>query len=433
MMEDYLQEIYQALGCGINQQYFQECFINLGQKDREKLGRVAQRLWFITKLKYEGSFWTNPYIPRQKELSIIFSEIPTLEIYLLCTCLDTIAGKSEYREFDTWVKEKKFSSDNLFNISQVIDLHNEYQNEYGINKNLKKLFSSLASEVKSWLIEHVVIQQEANPNISFATSSDKLVAQLHKFYFDVWRNAYTHSSVTRKSGITIEFIEELGNGPEWILAQPSPFEFTRKNKKKWNIYHRADVDLSLILRVIVYSAALQFLGIKPSKEIIDNYLSNLQKTRLSYWVLHEFRDNQTLLNFWLRIRFIRETLEVTPIIEYLDRFIEYHFPTLASTSIKGLLKLLDSNDDFEKQLIEPLQEYLQLIQEFNSNIASFNKDNPPIKNFEESASRKRRNVLYTFFQKAATSQTFLKIRNYELPVSFMALILRDPCNKIIYP
>jgi hypothetical protein len=432
-MEDYPQEIYQALGCGISQRHFQECINNLSQKDREKLKRVAQRFWFTTKLKYEGSFWTNPYVPRQKELTIIFDEIPTLEIYLLCTCLDTLAGKSEYKAFEIWVRDQNFPLDTVVSVDQVIKLYEQYQEEYGINKNLKKLFLGLSSEVKSWLVEHVTIQPESSPNISPATSSAELITRLHKFYFDVWRNAYTHSSVTRKSGITIEFLEELGHRPEWVLAQPSPFNFAGKDRKKWNIYHKANVDLALILRVVVYSASLQFLGIKPSKEIIGNYLSNLHRRRLSYWVIYEFKDNQSLLDFWVNVRFIRETLRITPIMEYLDRFIEYRFPTLASTSIKKLLKLLDPNDNFENQLIEPMQEYFQLVQEFNSIIASFNENNPPIKNSAENERRGRRNLLYDFFQRTAALPIFIKVKNYQLPASLMALMLRDPCTKIIYP
>ena len=433
MTDNSLLDIYQSFGCGIDRKYFQQCLENIDLKDRDKMYRAAQRFWFTTKLRHEASFWANPYVPRHKEASVIFSEIPTLEIYLLCTCLDTLAGKS-HMEFDTWLELQNASSGKQFGVAQIIELYRKYKDEYGIGKNIKKLFINLPLAVKLWLSNHVIIRLENDQSPLAPINADDLVILLYRFYFEIWRNAYTHSSISRKVN-TIGGMDEIKGKPEWIIGLPSPIRFSSKSSKLWNIYYKSDsVDLSIILRMVVYSASLHVLGIESTEELIENYLLNLHKTRHLYGILYEFRESFNLLDFWTKIRVRVDPLSALPyIMDALNIYVSYGVPTLASTSLDGLLVILDQSDTLEKELYEILSEHHRRINEFNTLIVSFRMANRSKSDLSDDEKIQLRNRIYEFLRKITAMPIFLKLRNFQLPTSTISLLLRDTCVKIIFP
>ena len=426
-MNDFLN-IYNTFGCGMDRDSFHVCFDSLSPPNREKLNRVAQRFWFTTKLRYESSFFANPNVSRQKESSIIFTEIPALEIYLLFTCLDTLASKP-YDEFDSWLRKQNFPANEILSVEQVISLYQKYKQEFGVTKNIKKLFGGIPEAGKIWLAEHVIIQPEKEPNMFTPINPNDLVTRLQKFYYEYWRNAYTHNSVARVAN-TIELMDERNNKPEWLLATPSPIKFSSNSNKGWNVYYKNNVDLSIILRMIVYMASLQFLGIESSRKMIDIYLSNLHRSRFLYWSLYEFRENYNQVWHWMNIKIRQDAHDIPTIMDYIENLVPYGVPPLTITALANLLHYLDPNSDFEKLLIVSVTQYIELVQEYNSAINSFNKTNPPKQDLEADDVTQRSSQIYTFIRKIASLPCVFGLYNYEIPQHQIMQLLGDTCPKI---
>lgn len=339
-----------------------------------------------------------------------------------------MAGKSGYKEFDGWLKTEPFPD------NAIIELYRKYKAEYGVGKNFKKLFTDLPSSVKSWLSKHVIIRLAEDQGPFLLNNPDNLAILLFGFYFDIWRNPYTHSSVTRAVN-TIEMIDEFKNAPEWILGSPSSFRISSKRNKSWNIYYRShNVDLTLILRIVVYCSALQCLGIEPTELLVENYLSNLHRARLLYGTLYEYRENLEQLNIWVKIRVHVDPISSLPfMIDLVNFYTLNSIPELASTALKELLEFLDNKNESEKELSDSLSDHYLRICEFNSQIASFRIANYKKGLLSDDEKIILRNRVYTFLKSITSKRIFFQLRNYQLPAHLIALLLRDPCNKTIFP
>ncbi len=85
----------------------------LGQhKLNSQLNAVAWRMYLIDTMRYRlrfsrPGFFFAPDFHSEYELSgQVFEEIRALQLYLLCTCIDTISGQ-DFVSFDKWLKISK--------------------------------------------------------------------------------------------------------------------------------------------------------------------------------------------------------------------------------------------------------------------------------------------------------------------------------------
>jgi hypothetical protein len=139
-----------------------------------------------------------------------------LETYLLCTCFDTLSGKANYFDLQTWLKTNKTAglgilerqrliqefeltgcsfSGSSFSaaLSKILEIYNKY---YGVNQNIRQLVQSLPEEIKSGLALAYTISKESTPEGEKAwhrrTVDDKLKAIFVEYLFQYRRNLYTH-------------------------------------------------------------------------------------------------------------------------------------------------------------------------------------------------------------------------------------------------
>ena len=79
-----------TFGCAVNQKEFNEKYELLDSDEQKRLKRVAIRLWMVFQLRYRFQYDKNPTLGGQDWLRVAYTEKPSLEIYLLATCLDTL-------------------------------------------------------------------------------------------------------------------------------------------------------------------------------------------------------------------------------------------------------------------------------------------------------------------------------------------------------
>ena len=111
--------VQRVFGCGIDGQAFKANYEGLSDENQFRLSRVAGRVWLTLQLRYEMAFYNNPFAWRNEEYSLRHIEVPSIEVYLLWTCLETLAGKPVHKNFKDWIKEQPNIMDlGLENITQ---------------------------------------------------------------------------------------------------------------------------------------------------------------------------------------------------------------------------------------------------------------------------------------------------------------------------
>ncbi len=106
LVKDDIKYVRQAFSCGIDIVHFTTRYEALPQEERDRLQRVASRMLVTLKLRYQLAVSTNPFIDVVEQHLFESSDWPSLEVYLLCTCLDMMAGQSRHKDFKNWVREQ---------------------------------------------------------------------------------------------------------------------------------------------------------------------------------------------------------------------------------------------------------------------------------------------------------------------------------------
>lgn len=360
-------DMQRLLGCGIDKGTFDRKFKELSEDDQQKLDRVARRLLMTLKIHYEVNFYQfNITETRDDYYQFLFTELPSLEIYLLCTCLDTLAGKAKYMKFDKWLDDRRIG---WVDKQSIGELYCDYEKEYGVGINIQHLFESLHPIAKKWLVDNVRIQRPTQIEISLEKDTNKFIVRLYKYFYNIWRNPFTHSSVSRNA-LTLETLDGLSEFipfGEWVLAAKDVEIYN--DERKWNLYHKKDIDLSVILRVIIYVTTLAILRIDFTEGLLLSILKKLMRRHASYSFLHEVRENHETLLSWTLKDNVMDLILFKAISNSKIRCLSI----AASTRMVGLYE----PDGHESKLKQETQKYLALVEGINAQISEFNRINPP--------------------------------------------------------
>ncbi len=265
-----------VFGCGVNKQHFETKLNALDQENQQRLERVARRIWVTLKLKYEMGVYQNPFEAPYDRFILTHDELPAIGIYLLVTCLDTLAGKAQFVDFRDWLKDQPDVTD--LNLEGIIGLYTRYMGEYGVGKNLRALFDNLPLCTKEWLAKNVVIREIDQPLSVEGQDPNLLVKRLYTYFYEIRRNEYTHGSFPKQVS-TADDIRPPDEAGWWVTpASGTHFALDRRNRNKlWNFAYRQGLDEATILRLIIHSAALQMLNIQVTEELINLNLGNFSR------------------------------------------------------------------------------------------------------------------------------------------------------------
>src|SRR5574341_2424702 len=103
-------------------------------------------------------------------------DIPSLEIYLLFSCLDTLAGQPVHTDFGVWLP-KQVTGEAL-TVEEVQQLYERYQDEQGVSRNLRALFYALPYALKTWVSSHVRIGRIQSKHVDWEQNEEKLLRHL---------------------------------------------------------------------------------------------------------------------------------------------------------------------------------------------------------------------------------------------------------------
>jgi hypothetical protein len=113
--------------CGIDNQTLQSKLANLSEDNQRRLERVAIRVGVSLKIRYKLTLYRKPFPSPNDEFLINQVELPALEIYLLVTCLDTLAGQAVHKRFPDWLKQQPDLGQ--IGLEEISTLFAEYEEE----------------------------------------------------------------------------------------------------------------------------------------------------------------------------------------------------------------------------------------------------------------------------------------------------------------
>ncbi len=369
------------------------------------LNDIAQRLVFINQLRYKiaaqsGDMGTTFRI-------IVDSNIDALETYLLCTCIDAIAGGREYVEFPDWLDENMDEMErklkigvfrSLFTILQHIfrqktinqnyldithKLFEEYKDsEVGLTRKFRELFENLPESLKDLIVDRFIwtkgdwassrYQDSVKRWVALSTN-DKIKKLATEYLYGFRRSKYTHAA--RLSDPTrpgwIRRVEETrpnvggGDSKGWRFAK---FQKTKKKKPQvYTLWVRSDTDENLMWRTVIYTTILRdYLKYSVNKEYLEALLKYFKGIDSTYAFMGQMEENW----HWFK------NLTTPEYLEKENRFLNYEISKFETDTGKKLVE--EFGDIIGKTSLEDyISGYLHNITSLNEIINKFDEEYPP--------------------------------------------------------
>lgn len=407
-------------GCGIDGRLFKEKFDNLPEEGRRRIEKVARRLWLTLMLRYRLAVLHNPFLGVRYSFDLQDVELPSMEVYLLVTCLDTLAGKSTYVDFRDWIKTHSCAP--ALEVDEISTLYAQYLDEYGVTRNLRQIFTEIPKCVKDWLSQNVAIYQfDKMFDKDRSGTVDELVTNLFKYFYNVRRNEYTHSSSSRQTLTARDVIDPKkvdNNG--WVTpASGSCFILDkRKPDQEWGFSYRQGLDEATILRVIIHAVVLQLLCIELTDEILVANLNNYSRLSALHNFVQEVDNNASFVRAW-------GLLNVKESSEFHEYLIYDGVPLLGIDASKTMVGRFISEYPLEAGLQQMTAQYIDEVFHINSEISKFNEAFPPSKGGNE----RRWQIISDFFLSQSQTQPYIAVLNWPSRIEMTNVwgVISDPC------
>lgn len=417
-MRDNIKYVRKAFGCGIHIADFTNRYEALPEEEKDRLRRVGSRMLMTLRLRYQLAVSTNPFMDGVEQHFFESSDWPSLEVYLLCTCLDMIAGQPRHKDFKAWVREQSLTE--MLSIDDVIKLYESYQNTHGVGRNLRQLFENLPQVMKQWLANNIMIDEGKFSPVPHALPEDtaKLIKHLVNYFYDIRRSNFTHSGLTYHTEIADDIYAFDENRHEQWWAVDFAFSFKNKPHKEALLHFRQGLDLATILRLILHTVALQKLGIEVTQNIIQGHIVNYSRLHALYKFLDEVHYNASRMKHYAAIT--EQISSRHPI--YIRK---EGVSALSTTWAVRLSERLITEYSLERGLREVVLEYIAQVKELDNIITDFNKQH------QNSIYRlgDEQEFVRSFLDTLTKSTAFNAV--IEMPnrksMTNMWIVIRDPC------
>ncbi len=336
----------------------------------ERAAKVMSRVLFIDELRYSTHLDLTDVIQCMDRSA--------LETYLLCTCLNTLAGRDDYRNLERWLKTEKndvpgipkrkllFHQSELekqslgsasfsFILTKILGIYNS---NFGVNQNIKQLIQGPPNDIKSDWAEAYIIYKEPSEggqaDWDKKTVDEKLKTIFIDYLFKYRRNSYTHESKQFREfgGIRAMRMALRGGNIELPSAQTHLFP----DKKKFLSVTCNYADEALFLREVILACLAQKLAVL-SPDWIGLYRSAEQQKRTLYALLYELKHNIQIMQLHLQVLSESVTVKVGA---------EHSSPKL---EIRVAKSLLENRGAASLPLVfHLLESYVQAASQFNIEI-----------------------------------------------------------------
>lgn len=357
--EDF-EYVRRAFACGSHHHEFKAAYDSADQDSKARLARVAWRISSTLTLRYRQDLITHRVFGFHDQWRAQ-NEWKALELYLLVTCLDTLAGQPTFKPFDEWLRDQSVE---ITNLEIVTDLYEEYQDLFGVRRNLKRLFLGLPDSAKEWITQVLTYTTRRDYHSQTRGASENVERQIIRMFsrFFRYRNTYTHSSAADPPVVSQNIPLDPTRG-QWAEYWPAVLD---ENGKKMYLYARDGVDEATILRIILVVVAWQLLQLDPTRDVIVRNMRKYSRLDALFGLVYELARSANYVREWLG-----EEKE-----QHFWIFLWRGVPRVTTTYAKAILERLEDNP-FETGFRSWIQNYLSLAEELNRRIVDFNESHPP--------------------------------------------------------
>lgn len=434
---DPYRRVRRAFRCGVDAQEFRRNFDALSRHEKYRLDRVAQRLWASTILRHHVRGRLRIAQPGQAVAfdSLLFhaAELPSLEIFYLFGCLDTLASTS-YQRFPDWlrrkaVRERLQLDGRTVSMNDLITIYDAYEGECGVGSNLRRLFSDLPEAVSTWLTDNVrVVPMDEDPPLQddAAQPPEHVTHHLYLYFYRKRRNPFAHESVAPLTDVA----RDVKRGVGWHVLisnistgkRPSDFWAHRADGRDWIVYLRNGIDEATVLRMIVHGVGLQRVGIEVTDQHVGAFFNSLSRQAALYGFLDEIRLNALSLSWWAGY----DETGGSALHAVLDRT---NIPQLVSTWAAALIERYRTDYPLEHDLHQMTREYIEAVMTLNATIVAFNAAFPPPNESAAMSSLPRRQQLAAFVHAEARTPVFSRVVELPLQPAIKNLVRHadEPC------
>ncbi len=183
--------------------------------------------------------------------------------------------------------------------------------------------------------------------------------------------------------------------------------------------YRQGLDEATILRMLIHVAALQFMKIDVTQELITAKLQSYSRLDALYSFISEVNYNADALKTWSKL-------------DKVEKKDNYYFlihrgvPALSSSASATLINLYFDNP-LESGLKQMTIQYLDKVEQINSTIYNFNKENSPSN--DNVSQNERWQTIKSFLDNQTLTPYYDEVLNWPTKTSMtnLWLVIRDPC------
>jgi hypothetical protein len=416
---------HNLFGYKINEREFRKRFEQC--PDNEILQRVTTRLRLIDLLQFRMAYRHGAFLDGTQQY-LIDIDIKSLELYLLCTCIDTLSGETNFLDFPRWLQVgEKVSKKTKYHINddkikaileegkqdlfdpdvfrnKAAKVYTEiYLSNFGITNGFLQFFDELPDIAKeilasSYFISDLIKEDRLSDEIDEVTEiegekgwtkySISLIKEEEKwnnknvndkvntiglYFYRHRRNAYTHKSLGWKPQVFNNPNEatQLSNILENHDTNWTPFEIKIAENDKYRFFRfkaNHNEDEVLLVRLIVSISVLAKLGY----DISADYVRGLRRYLFFKQTLHGvLSDFDAIFNI---LRYFEAEIEEPLVIRYNIGFAL--FPTAnLKRWIPHTFEIWPNHKSWLTQYFNNLEEYNVIISEFNTKYLQLFEDN----------------------------------------------------------
>jgi hypothetical protein len=209
--------MYRALGVGTAPFAFGRRAVALMDSDpsvADRIDAVADRMVFTDFLIDEVSRFIDSLPKPSVDASRLYENVDSLEVFLLCTCVDTLAAGGAWEEFPAWLCSNREGVECALQrpsqgaaavdryITTTDTLHSNYRLASGSSKGFADFFLSLPLLAKRFIGESILMVKGPFWDTNFSSRlrawqkrplDDKLNRLAREYFYEI-RSQYAHAS-----------------------------------------------------------------------------------------------------------------------------------------------------------------------------------------------------------------------------------------------
>lgn len=359
-------DIHSICGANINGEEFYRQLMALDQPTRDKIIGVASRLQLVNALQRETAFSAN--------WSRIQSD--ALTVYLLCTCLDALAGQPSYQQFRDWIvrgEQQQLLENTLTEFDLGIrplpdwykqvtqKLGSTWLDTYGVSRNFRRLISDLPEPLRKELVNsYAIIREPAERLESWRTlTEEERLKRVTSYLYNLRRNTFTHQARIVPTIVPVHGITGT------VCAIPAGMwdyavYFTNTDEVRGEIS---------LLRIVIIGAIRQLVRYPVDQEFVDLHWRVERMNKLLWRALSEIRYNEEL-----RYGFLAKwpvNLAVAPKYMRPRRFVYKSLQYLATGKEVDFSWYYPLTKPEDREIRNDIRSYIAEIRRFNGLIEKF--------------------------------------------------------------